>query len=201
MPDKTSLRFLLNSWCFNANTLWLMLITTSHWQWADPLNAEPLTFNTYINYVIYRFHFLSSQSLSHAPPNSAHPLAPYTLSSLHRAASPIPWPSLLLYTPSTNWKPLPCWFQRPRIQNPLANSGQMKEGWLGDTRASGSKDPNMGVFGSVTWWNQQQEWLRSMEAERGSSNSRFPTWILTPVPTAALRGPFSACFSFSFWKI
>lgn len=76
----------------------------------------------------------------------------------------------------------------------------MKKGWLGDTRASGSTDPNMGVFGRVTWQNQQQEQLRSVEAERGSRDSWFPMWILTSVPTAALRGPFSACSSSFFWN-
>lgn len=116
MPDKISLRFLLNSWSFNANILQIMLTVTGRWQWADPLNAEPLTFYIYIaiNCVIHGFHFLSSWSLSRAPTNSASPLAPYILSSLSKTASPIPWPAFAGHQPHTLYicsltqlKPLP----------------------------------------------------------------------------------------------
>jgi len=50
----------------------------------------------------------------------------------------------------------------------------------------------MGVLASA---NAVKPATGTAEKHKGSRDSCFPTWILTPVPTAALGEPFSASAS------
>ena len=61
----------------------------------------------------------------------------------------------------------------------------MKEGWWGES-------PWQGL--------QQLGPAEKCEGRKGNTDSWFPTWILTSVPTATLREPFSAFVSLPLFQ-